>query len=441
MLVDGAFPPISVSGLFEQAPPDIDCHTVYTCYVLFRQQRRELYHNLDIWPGSFVKLFAWQSQGSEESTTCGSDGEMERPPPNTEADELRPSDDGETDDALGTANEEEANIVFMDTDLSDFSEQSLDITLFMPVAPQGLGENTATPQGIQAQDRFEVPHLNRPELFGNFDPDLVFVEGPPHPTLLSDDPLWKYLTQRGTGRPVRAVHVWIVKYLHEPVWVPYMILADSRPLVGGIWQRSRDEGCHDDIGLTLEAANDFVHRDRAVPNLLGATRDQLRLGYRAYMVEHSFDAIPQKQAWLFTGRELGRDVIARTGYGDRCLRRPCYLVRSRQGVHEVWGYYDHVAEPHGTSFLISYTRGPECVSAMDEMTAPAQEPELISSVMLLQTEVSVESSGETDQSSLLKGYLLPARITTEMLLRLYIISAIPLFSDVKSLTSSKNCPP
>ena len=60
-----------------------------------------------------------------------------------------------------------------------------------------------------------------------------------------------------------------------------MLLVDDRPLVSEIWWKCRDDA-HDSVGLTLETVNDLVSRDRAVPNLLGATRDQLRLGYRAY---------------------------------------------------------------------------------------------------------------------------------------------------------------
>ena len=93
-------------------------------------------------------------------------------------------------------------------------------------------------------------------------------------------------------------------------------------------------------------------------------------------------------------------MIARTGYGNRCLRRPCYLIRSQHGIHEVWTYYDKVAEPHGSSFLISHTREPERFPVGEEQLAQEQNVDPLSALLLLQTEVVVDIPFDTDQVSM-----------------------------------------
>ncbi|CAK9016094.1 Protein ZINC INDUCED FACILITATOR-LIKE 1, partial [Durusdinium trenchii] len=71
VLVDGRYPPVGVAVLFELVFPEQDCLGRYYCYVLYQGRRFLHHHDIELWPGSFLRLYAWFRDDDACSTDCG----------------------------------------------------------------------------------------------------------------------------------------------------------------------------------------------------------------------------------------------------------------------------------------------------------------------------------------------------------------------------------
>lgn len=171
---------------------------------------------------------------------------------------------------------------------------------------------------------------------------------------------------------IKAVQVWVAVYLHELLWMPSRVIVDELgSLTAKTWRALEGRANGQDLRLVREEVNEAVFRDPLFPNLLGTTRDLLRLGYRVYMLDHNFEPVPHTHAILSTGTERARDIIARTGYGNRCSRSVCSLIRVKNGLISTWQYLDMVDEPHGASFLVRQVQSQDCSSSVrDEPPGP-----------------------------------------------------------------------
>lgn len=71
VLVDGRYPPVGVAVLFELVFPEQDCLGRYYCYVLYQGRRFLHHHDIELWPGSLLRLYAWFRDDDACSTDCG----------------------------------------------------------------------------------------------------------------------------------------------------------------------------------------------------------------------------------------------------------------------------------------------------------------------------------------------------------------------------------
>ena len=103
--------------------------------------------------------------------------------------------------------------------------------------------------------------------------------------------------------------------------MPSRVLVDETgSLTSRTWQALRVRADGQDLGLVREETNEAVFRDPLFPNLVGTTRDLLRLGYRVYMLDHNFDPIRHTHAILSTGKESAKDIMYKVKSAThRCL--------------------------------------------------------------------------------------------------------------------------
>lgn len=72
-LINGRYPPIGVSAIFELTLPANLCQVDSECYVLYGAERFEYWHDIPLQPGAFICLYEWRQQQSEDgSTECSS---------------------------------------------------------------------------------------------------------------------------------------------------------------------------------------------------------------------------------------------------------------------------------------------------------------------------------------------------------------------------------
>ena len=353
LLVPGRSPPILLSTLFDLALPFIDCETDFRCYAIFEGTRKEYFHDVALSGGAFIKLFAWQNLEDNDSTSCGSIGYEAAFDQDTDDETWT---DGTSMQAGVTDDRVEGILPRGGSDEGSMDQTSL-MQLSADFAP-ATGGNTATPA---------LPPGDNTATLGQGDDDLtkiVFIGseiGQEADTLLQQV---RQLEIRHNIR-IKAVQVWVAVYLHELLWMPSRVLVDETgSLTSRTWQALRVRADGQDLGLVREETNEAVFRDPLFPNLVGTTRDLLRLGYRVYMLDHNFDPIRHTHAILSTGKESAKDIIARTGYGERCIRLVCFLLRVQNGVTKTWQYLDVVDELHGASFLVRHVQSQVCDSSV-----------------------------------------------------------------------------
>ena len=69
IVVDGTYPPVGVDSAFDLAMPYHQCRAASACYALFRGERKQFYHDIELRKGDFLELFSWEIE--DDQTTCG----------------------------------------------------------------------------------------------------------------------------------------------------------------------------------------------------------------------------------------------------------------------------------------------------------------------------------------------------------------------------------
>ena len=70
-----SYPPTSVSSIFLFALPQHECDSDSECYLFWGRRRYEYWQDIQVQPGSFLRLYEWTTRRAPaSSTSCGSDG-------------------------------------------------------------------------------------------------------------------------------------------------------------------------------------------------------------------------------------------------------------------------------------------------------------------------------------------------------------------------------
>ena len=71
ILVDSTYPPVSVDAIFDLVMPDHLCRSAAICHALYRDERKQFYHDIELQKGDFIELFSWVLD--DDQTSCGDD--------------------------------------------------------------------------------------------------------------------------------------------------------------------------------------------------------------------------------------------------------------------------------------------------------------------------------------------------------------------------------
>ena len=71
ILVDSTYPPVSVDAIFDLVMPDHLCRSAAICHALYRDERKQFYHDIELQKGDFIELFSWFLD--DDQTSCGDD--------------------------------------------------------------------------------------------------------------------------------------------------------------------------------------------------------------------------------------------------------------------------------------------------------------------------------------------------------------------------------